>query len=674
MAEIQEELTTKVRKLQKEVERLSVVLKKQRFGLSWIDVPEAFEQESENKIPVLQEVPELAIHNEDGNPTHILIEGDNYHALTCLNYTHRKKVDVIYFDPPYNTGSDGFSYRDKRFLEEYPDGTPIPKNHPLRHSAWLSFMEKRIRLASHLLKDDGVMFVSINEDELANLKLLLDQIMGASNYITTFTIKVRHEDRILKGDKPIHETSEFLLMYRCSDSFQINKRVVDNSDPSEYKYEIKELTPKPEQIELGGRLVSVFKPGEYEIIEVPADFTHLKSINIRGSIKTGNSSGRFHMSYLEERNNNFSYLYKVPDIGDDGRGHRYFLTRSSADYANGFYFQGAPLNRTDTKEIPFPNFIDFEEDFNNVGTEGGVPFDGGKKPVAFINKLLEIAKGNKEGLVVLDFFAGSGSTGHAIVERNLTLKNNQVILIQLPELTYEIKKDKKVAKDSCKNVFNAGFENLAQITYRRMKNVICGYTGNKTITTPLLNEKIDINKLLHINDYIDKAVSIRDNNKDRFDKIEVGFVDGVLSVNGKIKKKQAFKGFGNSLKYYRTDFVGKNNPKAASDDDKLTLAKKAGCLLSLAENTLYETEVTDFYQIFTDENNSWTCIYYQEDYSHFEDFKKRVIELAGKKKNVYVFCWSDGSEFATEFEYERNISVKSIPQPILDIYKSLNAL
>ena len=239
MTETQEELAIKVRELQKEVERLNAQLKEKRFGLTWIDVPEAFEQESENKIPVLEEVPELAIHNKDGKPTHILIEGDNYHALSCLNYTHRKKVDVIYFDPPYNTGSDGFSYKDKRFLEEYPDGTPIPKNHPLRHSAWLSFMEKRIRLAHQLLKDDGVMLVSINEDEQANLKLLLDQIMGASNYITTFTIKVRHEDRILKGDKPIHETTEFLLMYRCSDSYQINKRVVDNSDPSEYRYEIK---------------------------------------------------------------------------------------------------------------------------------------------------------------------------------------------------------------------------------------------------------------------------------------------------------------------------------------------------------------------------------------------------------------------------------------------------
>ena len=116
MAETQEELAIKVRELQKEVERLNAQLKEKRFGLTWIDVPEAFDKESENKIPVLEEVPELAIHNKDGKPTHILIEGDNYHALTCLNYTHSNRVDIMYFDPPYYTGGDGFTYKDKKIF------------------------------------------------------------------------------------------------------------------------------------------------------------------------------------------------------------------------------------------------------------------------------------------------------------------------------------------------------------------------------------------------------------------------------------------------------------------------------------------------------------------------------------------------------------------------------
>jgi DNA modification methylase len=228
MADNIDELHRKIKDLEGEVAYLNAQLKQDnRFGLHWIDVPEAFETGGENAIPILEEVPELSITKDDEKPTHILIEGDNYHALTCLNYTHQGKVDVIYIDPPYNTGSDGFTYKDKRFLDKYPDGTQLPKNHPLRHSSWLSFMDKRMKLASSLLKEDGVIYISINEEEYANLKLLCDSVFGYSNYITTITIKVRHENRILKGDKPMHETTELLLMYRKSDKFNISKRIVD---------------------------------------------------------------------------------------------------------------------------------------------------------------------------------------------------------------------------------------------------------------------------------------------------------------------------------------------------------------------------------------------------------------------------------------------------------------
>ena len=118
-------------KLKKEIERLKKAVKKQKYGLVWMDVPEEFEDHVENKIPILKEISELAIKNDDGKPTHILIEGDNYHALTCLNYTHKGKIDVIYIDPPYNTGSDGFRYKDKRIIDKFPMGRRSRKIIPL---------------------------------------------------------------------------------------------------------------------------------------------------------------------------------------------------------------------------------------------------------------------------------------------------------------------------------------------------------------------------------------------------------------------------------------------------------------------------------------------------------------------------------------------------------------
>ena len=245
--------------------------------------------------------------------------------------------------------------------------------------------------------------------------------------------------------------------------------------------------------------------------------------------------------------------------------------------------------------------------------------------------------------------------------------------MQIPEKTWEIRKGKKVAKKGCDYAFSQGFDNIAEMTYHRSKAVIDGYTSPVSNKETFMHEQMTLAKISQGKRYVDEAKAIKERHQKTHSDCKVEFKDGALIVTGKIIAEQKVDGFGGSLKYYRTAFVGKNQPKAATDDDKLTLAKKAGCLLSLAENTLYETESTDYYQMYTDEQGRWTCIYFQEDYSHFEEFREEVIRLEGKEKSVYVFCWTDGAEFATEFEYERTVTVKSIPQPILDIYKSLNA-
>ena len=628
MAETVDELKIRIRELEKEVAQWKSKVKEVRYGLNWLDVPEAFDKESEDKIPILEEVPENTIDVEgplSDNPTHVIIEGDNYHALTCLNYTHRGKIDVIYIDPPYNTGSDGFTYKDKRLLTEFPDGQTVPKDHPLRHSYWLSFMEKRLKLAQKLLRDKGVIFISINEEEYAQLKLLCDSIFKEENYITTFTIKVRHDDRILKGDKPIHETTESLLLYQNSSNFNIQKRTKDNSEPVDYKYQIKELTENPEHIILGGKDVCVFRPGEYKIIEKEESFENLKKINIRGSIKAGNSSGRFQMAYLEERKNEFNTLYKVPNMGDDGLGYRYFLSRKNAKQLNASYFQGAPLNRQDVKEIPFPNFFDFESEFNDVGQEGGVPFGGGKKPIEFIQQILKVVT-NQKNFTILDFFAGSGSTGHCIMDLNKDGGKRNFILVQSPDLTYEFKNGKKVARKGASEVFLAGYERIVDVTYQRCKNVMCGYTNAKGETV---------------------------------------------------------EGLGGHLKYYKTNFVGKHQSKSANDEDRIELSQKASCLIALAENTLDSFTVPEsangFWQIYTsnvETQKRYTCIYHNGDYGHFSEFVEQIEDIRKNDKKakfaVYVFSWGSPDIFENEFDNLKNIEIKAIPKPILEIYKALN--
>ena len=128
--------------------------------------PSSSRQDAENAVPVLKNKGGKFKDVElDPNADHnVLIEGDNYHALSVLSYTHKGKIDVIYIDPPYNTGNEDFRYNDD-FVE--PDDI-------YRHSKWLSFMHKRLRLASDLLSEDGVLFISIDDNEPAPLKLLCD--------------------------------------------------------------------------------------------------------------------------------------------------------------------------------------------------------------------------------------------------------------------------------------------------------------------------------------------------------------------------------------------------------------------------------------------------------------------------------------------------------------------
>ena len=159
------------------VEMVTSLKRRKKFGLVWEDKPEKVAIDCDKKLPVLKEMPEKALCvGSDDDPTHILIEGDNYHALSTLNYTHKGKIDVIYIDPPYNTGNKDFIYND-RFVD---------KDDLFKHSKWLSFMSRRLKIAKSLLKPTGLIFISIDNNEKAYLKILCDEIFNEKNFLNEF--------------------------------------------------------------------------------------------------------------------------------------------------------------------------------------------------------------------------------------------------------------------------------------------------------------------------------------------------------------------------------------------------------------------------------------------------------------------------------------------------------
>lgn len=184
-------------------ELLGLLRKQKKYGLVWEDKPEDVEERLRDELPVLLEDTSKAIISDTPDaPNHILIEGDNLEALTTLAYTHEGKIDVIYIDPPYNTGKNDFVYNDRY----------VDSDDSYRHSKWLSFMGKRLRIAKQLLSDKGVIFISIDDNEQAPLKLLCDEIMGENNFIGQLILKTATDN----NPSQINTEHEYMLCYAKS--------------------------------------------------------------------------------------------------------------------------------------------------------------------------------------------------------------------------------------------------------------------------------------------------------------------------------------------------------------------------------------------------------------------------------------------------------------------------
>jgi len=569
-------------KLQKENERLKKQLAKfgkDKYGLFWFDVPEGFENDVENMLPILKEVPKLAIKSKDNKPTHILIEGDNYHALTCLNYTHNGKIDVIYIDPPYNTGSDGFKYKDKRILDKYPDGTEIPTDHPLRHSYWLSFMRKRLELARDILKETGLIFISIDDNEFAQLKLLCDEIFLPSNFVSIIALRVSPPNGVktTHAKKTIIKEKEFLLVY------------AKNRNKTTF-------TPQFKKAEKWDSHFNSFiekKTKNYNTWKIIPLRKKLKELNLTADLNnpsfldfiSENADNIFQPVGLAKIKNVAKYNKEkiIPIEGMKG----YFAYKGRQVQSLSKSLKGTPEGLTLSRLV-----CDLWTDisFNNLFQEGGVDLRFGKKPIKLIKRIIKLSTQNNK-TIILDFFAGSGTTGEAVMDLNKEDEGKrQFILITNNE---EIVNEKK-------------YKIMTDICLPRIKNAIKGY-----------------------------------NNK---------------------------KGLGNSIKYYKTAFVGKNNILNADDKDKIELAHNAGGMLAIAENTLEEIEKNNYYQIF-ENKKQYTAVYFKEELDKFDRFTKKLRSLK-KPTTVYIFSWEKEIEF-NEFEDDKNITVKTIPQPILEIYKRI---
>lgn len=429
----------------------------------------------------------------------LYIEGDNLEVLKLLQETYLGKIKMIYIDPPYNTGKDTFVYDDDFSMDtsifsalsgQYDeDGNMLfdmrenSEGNGKFHTDWLNMIFPRLKLAKDLLADNGAIFISIDEKEIVNMTKLCDEVFGTSNHLETFHIQVRYSNKSLNEDNDFQPVMEYILIYAKNKNMFKPQKPSEPYDLSKFCFSFDELT-EGETIQVGGKTVTLFKQGEWKITKHDEGRVGLlKETWASGSIvKQSGTAAEFLSKHLIGRKpiDGLGCLYKIHNMGEDGLGYRYVTGPLKEDAIRGKFYTGVPLERlkeieegTSLKYRPIVNYYDYSSDFGNIRHEGGVAFNSGKKPIKMLQHLIYTC-GVKDGDFVMDFFSGSASFAHAILDYcSKTNQNIHCISVQIP-----------AAIDEKDDLAKLGIKNIVEVGKIRLKKLA-------ESTSPSLIQKID---------------------------------------------------------------------------------------------------------------------------------------------------------------------------------------
>ena len=417
-----------------------------KYGLIWEDKPEEVEERLREELPVLTEVKERAIISDDPDaPNHILIEGDNLEVLTALSYTHAGKIDVIYIDPPYNTGNKDFVYNDSF----------VDSEDSFRHSKWLSFMNKRLKLAKGLLSDKGIIFISIDDNEQAQLKLLCDEVFGEQNFIAKFDWRKKTG---ANDAKDIAVITESIVLFAKSKQVCLEKQIwardQGSINKSRYKY-------SDEFVESRGKFY-------YDTLD-RGGLQYSDSMNF--GIQMPDGKMLFPNGRSEFFNDGWIWKWSIDKVKWGLENKFLEIVKSNKNLHTKYTIKYKVYENVDNEGKPretrgraYMNLI--TEPINQQGnTEMTAIFDGdapfsNPKPIGLITYLFSTLR--LKEYTILDFFAGSGTTLHATMQLNAEDGGHR----------------------KCILVTNNENHICEEVTYERNKRVINGYTTPKGEEVP----------------------------------------------------------------------------------------------------------------------------------------------------------------------------------------------
>lgn len=409
---------------------LGLLRENKTYGLVWEDKPEDVEERLRDELPILTEVPERAILSEDKDaPNHIMIEGDNLEALATLAYTHEGKIDIIYIDPPYNTGNKDFRYND----------IYVDKEDSYRHSKWLSFMSRRLKIAKKLLSDRGIIFISIDDNEQAQLKLLCDEVFGNKNFVADL-IWSNQEGGGSSDSKLFRIKHEHIIVF-SKDISQLDIKGVDITNEDRYKEEdeYSKVRGKYYLQKLGMGSIQYSESLNYPIIApdgseiYPSDNNNGKKACWRWS-KEKLNWGIENGFIVIKKSKNIWTVYTKQYLNCDNNGEIIIRTQRPLGIIDKF---------SSTQAAKFLESIGLSKLFNY------------SKPTDLIKYLID--RFVDFNPIILDFFAGSGTTLHATMQLNAEDGGHR----------------------QCILVTNNENNICEEVTYKRNRRVIQGYTNAK---------------------------------------------------------------------------------------------------------------------------------------------------------------------------------------------------
>ncbi|MFC1741604.1 site-specific DNA-methyltransferase [Nanoarchaeota archaeon] len=423
------------------IKEINKLRKRKKYGVVWDHErePEKVVLLCKEKLPILKESVNKSVLTNNKSVNHILIEDDNFHTLSVLNYTHRNKVDVIYIDPPYNTGKK----KEWKYNDRYVD-----KEDSYRHSKWLTLMSKRLSLARPLLKSGGMIFISIDDNEIAQLKLVCDEIFGEKNLVANFIWRTAGN---FDNQAKVKICHEYILCYaKDITKFQAPKIIDPNIDTTSklYKEEIRNTIVKNgpknpiSEVILPSGFPANFKEG---VIKKRDDAwpQYSKSVKIKNNktqssvvVKSGWSSRNLLDLFISS---NFQ-----PVIDTKGQDTIFELT------SNGTIEVVKKRTESQSHVLSVLTNLGSTQNTSQFLKKNGIEFTY-PKPVELIKYLLSMS--SNRNAVVLDFFAGSGTTAHAVLELNSDDGGNRQFIV-------------------CTNNENNICTNVC---YPRIKQAICGF-------------------------------------------------------------------------------------------------------------------------------------------------------------------------------------------------------